>query len=66
MDIDICDKNDVLSMAQPIHKDKWVYVLSKVTMRKWYLFFINDLISPYNNKSNCTNLRNLWIIITFI
>jgi hypothetical protein len=39
MDIDICDKNDELSMAQPTHKDKWEYVLSKATMRKWYLFF---------------------------
>jgi hypothetical protein len=53
-------------MAQPIHKDKWEYVLSRETMRKWYLFFINDLISPDNNKKKCTNLRNLWIIITFI
>jgi hypothetical protein len=41
MDVDICDKNEVLSQS--------ICAFMKAAMWKWY-FFINDLISLDNQK----------------
>ena len=67
MDIDICDKNDVLS--QSIWFNTFIKIDGNMCFHSQLcendIFLINDLISP-DNKKNCTHLMNLWILIMLI
>jgi len=68
MDIDICDKNDVLS--QSIWFNPFIKINGNMCFSSHLcennIFFFNDLISPDNKKKNCTHLMNLWILIMLI